>query len=118
MNENIDKVQSDLKKLEALRNQIISLTNTFEYIPKSYNEEEIKKQISDLEDQILKLQKIIEKAQKVESLEIEEYDSKEMFEDLDKVIEETQKLILKRENFEKYKKLNLELERIAIEISC
>jgi len=113
-NENIELARQRLSELEKLRLEEAKLKQKYDYLPKEYNDDEVKKQIDLIEDEILKYEEIKEKIERLnESGELKNTDIS--YENLDKIILELEQLNLKRDNYEKYKNLNSNMQRIFME---
>lgn len=111
---NIEQAKLKMRRLEELRLQEKELRKTILYLPDKYDEKSVKQSITELEDEIERLNEIKGKIellnQNGESLE--EIDG---YEKLDDIISSIEQLIIKRDNFEKYKRLNDSIEAIFTE---
>lgn len=111
---NIEQAKLKMKRLEELRVQEKELKSAISYLPEKYDEKSVKQTINEIDDEIERLNEIKEKIellnQSGESLE--EIDG---YEKLDDIISSIEQLVTKRENFEKYKKLNDSMEAIYTE---
>lgn len=111
---NIEQAKLKMKKLEELRVQERELKSAISYLPEKYDEKSVKQTINEIEDEIERLNEIKEKIellnQNGESLE-----EIEGYEKLDDIISSIEQLVIKRDNFEKYKRINDSMEAIFTE---
>lgn len=111
---NIEQAKLKMKRLEELRVQEKELKSAISYLPEKYDEKSVKQTINEIDDEIERLNEIKEKIellnQSGESLEeIDDYEK------LDDIISSIEQLVIKRDNFEKYKKINDSIEAIFTE---
>ena len=111
---NVELARQRLNELESLRLEVARLRKEHDYLPKEYDRDEVKKQMDLIDDEIIKCEEAKEKLERLnESGELigEEisYDS------LDTIIHELEKLNQKADNYEKYKSLNENIERVVTE---
>lgn len=112
--DNLELAKQKLQKLEKLQAEELKLKKENEYLPKTYNDDNIKKQIDLIEDEILKYEEIKEKIEQL-NLSGKLSGNEFSYEKLDKIISELEQLYLKKENYEKYKKLNNNIEQTILE---
>ena len=58
MNDNIDLARQRLQEFESLRLEVERLKHEYEYLPKEYNDDDMKKKIDIIEDEIARYEEI------------------------------------------------------------
>lgn len=110
---NIEQAKLNMKNLETLTKEKEELEKNNPYLPQKYDAEILNRTMDQIDAEIDKLNEIKKKIetmnQKGKTLEEED-----IFKELDEIILAIEQLTIKRENFEKYKKLNEKIESTII----
>ena len=108
MNNDIIIAQNDLKELEKLRKEEQGLLNNFSFLPTNYQEEKINEKITSLDDAIRELQAKVSRFKELS--DTHSLDDSAVLMTLDKAVRKMEELILERENFQKYKSINNQMQ--------